>query len=118
MSPFPDLVRLFLSLSGLVTQRDATIGSLLSAAVVTGAGVLLSPTALVTSAVPGACSSVSVPALGVASPSSAACATTSPGRCECARESSCPERHRRLSSGREKSHSGGKRGRGRSPSPA
>ena len=39
-SSFPDLVRLFLSLLGPLTQWDATIGSLFSAAGVIGAGVL------------------------------------------------------------------------------
>ena len=39
-SSFPDLFRLFLSLSGPVEQRGAVVGSLLSAAGVTGTGVL------------------------------------------------------------------------------
>ena len=51
-------------------------------------------------------------------PTGAASATASPGRCEHARESSHPERRCRLSSGRERSRSGGKHGRDRSPSPA
>ena len=59
-----------------------------------------------------------MPAPGVSTPAGAASATTSPGRCEHARESSRPERRRGHSSGRERSCSGGKRGRGRSPSPA
>ena len=117
-SSFPDLVRLFLGLSGLVAQRDAAIGSVLSAAGVTGAGVLPGPAAPVTSAVPVTCSSASVPAPGVSTPAGAASVTATPGRCERARESSRPERRRRRSSGRERSRSGGKRGRGRSPSPA
>ena len=117
-SSFPDLVRLFLSLSGPVAQQDAAIGSMLSAAGVTGAGVLPCPAAPVTSAAPVACSSASVPAPGVSTPAGAASATASPGRCEHARESSRPERHRGRSSGRERSSSGGKRGRGRSPFPA
>ena len=50
MSSFPDLVRLFLSLSGSVAQRDAAVGSLLTAAGVAGAGVLPGPAAPVTSA--------------------------------------------------------------------
>ena len=93
-----------------MTQRDATVGSILSAA-----GLLLSPTAPMTSAAPVACSSESVLAPGVVTPASAASATTLPGRCEHARESSRPERR---SFGRERSHSGGNRGRGRSLSPA
>ena len=36
----PDLSRLFLSLSGSLAQRDAAVGSLFTAAGVTGAGVL------------------------------------------------------------------------------
>ena len=111
---FPDLVWLSLSLSVPVTQRDATIGSQFSAAGVTGAGVLLCPTAPVTSAAaaPVAYSSASVPAPGLVTPAIAASATASPGRCERARGSSCPERRCRLSSGRKWSRSGGKRGRG------
>ena len=111
MSSFPDLVRLFLSLSGPVAQRDVAVGSLLSAAGVTGAGVLPGP------ATPVACSSV-MPAPGVSTPAGAASATASPGRCEHARGSSRPERRRRCSSGRERSCSGGKRGKGTSPFPA
>ena len=117
-SSFLELVRLFLSLSGPVAQRDADIGSMLSAADVTGAGVLPGPATPVTSAAPVACSSASVPAPGASTPAGAASATALPSRCECARESSRPERRRRRSSGRERSRSGGKRGRGRSPSPA
>ena len=78
-SSFPDLIRL---LSGPVVQRDATIGSLLSAAGVTGAEVLLSPTTPVISAAPVACSSVSMPAPGAVTPASAASAIASPCRCE------------------------------------
>ena len=99
-------------------QRDATVGSLLTAAGVTGAGVLPGPAALVIFAAPVACSSASVPAPGVVTPAGAASATASPGRCERARESFRPERRCRRSSGRERSRLGGKRGRGRSPSPA
>ena len=117
-SSFPDLVRLFLSLSGSVAQRDAAIGSMLWAAGVTGAGELPGPAAPVTSVAHVACSSASVLAPGVSTPIGAATATASPGRCEHARESSRPERHHKCSSGRERSRSGGKRGRGWSPSPA
>ena len=42
-SSFPDLVRLVLSLSGYVDQRGAVLGSLLSAAAVTGAGGVPAP---------------------------------------------------------------------------
>ena len=101
-----------------MTQRDATIGSLLSAAGVTSAGVLLRPTAPVTSAAPVACSSASVPTPGVVTPASAASATASPGQYERAGESSHPKMRRRLSSDMERSRSGGKCGRSRSPSPA
>ena len=94
------------------------MGSLFSVACVTGAGVLPGPAAPVTSAAPVACSSASVLALGVVTPTGAASATGSPCRCECARESPHSERRRRRSSGRERSRSGGKRGKGRSPSPA
>ena len=90
---FPDLSRLF------------------TAAGVTGAGMLPGPASPVTSAAPVACSSVSVPALGVVTPTGAASATGSPGRHERARESSHPERRRRRSSGRERSRSGGKCGK-------
>ena len=118
MSSFPDLVRLFLSVSGPVAQRDAAMGSLLTAAGVTGAGVLPSPAAPVTSAAPVACSSASVPTPGVVTPTGAASATASPGQCEHGRESSRPEKRHRSSSGRERSRSGGKRGRDWSPSPS
>ena len=117
-SSLPDFVRLFLSLSGSMAQQDAAVRFLLTAAGVTGAGVLPNPAAPVTSAAPVACSSASVPAPDAVTPAGAASATTLLGRCECARESSHPERHRRHLSGRERSHSGGKHGRGRSPSPA
>ena len=101
-----------------MAQRDVAIGSLLTAADVTGAGVLPGPAILVTSTTPVACWSACVPAPGVTSPAGAASVTTSPGRCEHARESSHLERHRMRSSGRERSRSGGKRGRSRSSSPA
>ena len=114
----PDLARLFLSLSGSLAQRDTAVGSLFTAAGVTGAGVLPGPVALVTSAAPVVCLSASVPAPGVMTPAGAASATASPGQHERARESSHPERRRRHLSGRERSRSGGKRGKGRSPSPA
>ena len=114
----PDLARLFLSLSGSLAQWDAAVGSLFSAAGVTGAGVLPGPAAPVTSAAPVACSSVCVPAPGVVTPAGVASATGSPGRHERARESPHSERHCRRSSGRMRSRSGGKRGKGRSPSPA
>ena len=115
---FPDLVRLFLSLSEPVAQRDVAVGSLLTAAGVTGAGVLSGPATPVTSAAPVACLSASVPAPGVRTPAGTASVTASPFRCEPTRESSRPERSHRRLSGRERSCSGGKRGRGRSPSPA
>ena len=114
----PDLARLFLSLPVSLAQRDVAMGSLFTAAGVTGAGVLPGPAALVTSASPVACSSVRVPAPGVMPPADAASVTGSVGRHERARESSRSERRRRHSSDRERSHSGGKRGQGRSPSPA
>ena len=113
-----DLARLFLSLSGSLAQRHAAVGSLFTAADVTGAGVLPGPAAPVTSAAPVARSSLSVPTPGVVPLADAASATGSPSRHEHARESSHPERRCRCSSGRERSRSGGKRGRGRSPSPA
>ena len=69
MSSFPDLVRLFLSLSGPVDQRGVVLGGLLSAAGVTGAGGLPSPAA------PVACSSV-VPTPGASTPTGAASVTT------------------------------------------
>ena len=97
-------------------QRDAAFGSMLTAAGVTGAGVLPGLTALVTSAAPVACLSVSVPAPGVMPPVGVTSVATSPGRCERAQESSRPERCRRSSSGRVRFRSGGKCGRGRSPS--
>ena len=117
-SSFPDLVKLFLSLSGPVAQWDAAIRSVLSAAGVTSAGVLPGPAAPVTSAATVAFSSASVPASIVSTPAGAASAAASPGRCERARESSRRERCRRRSSVRERYHSGGKRGEGRSRSPA
>ena len=116
-SSLPDLVRLFLSLSGPVNQRGAVLGSLLSAASVTCAVGLPDPAASVPSAAPVACSSA-MPAPGASTPAGAASATASPGRCERAQEPSRPERRRRWSSGRERSCSGGKRGGGQSPSPA
>ena len=116
-SSFPDLVKLFLSLSGPVAQRDVAIGSMLLAAGVTGAGVLPGPAATVTSVAPVVCSSA-MPAPSVSTPAGAASATASPGRCERARESSRPERRHRRSSCRERSRLGGKHGKGRSPSPA
>ena len=112
-SSFLDLVRLFLSLSGPVVQRNVAVGSLLLAATATGAGVLPGPATPVPSAAPVACLSA-MPAPGVSAPTGAA----SPGRCEHARESSRSERSCRRSSGRERSHSGGKCGKGQSPSPA
>ena len=113
-----DLVRMFLSLSGSVAQQDAAVVCLLTAAGVTGAGVLPGPATPVTSAAPVACPSASVPTPGVVTPAGAASATTSPGRCECARESSRPERCRKRSFGRERSRSDGKRGRDWSHFPA
>ena len=92
-------------------------GLFLSAAGVTGAGVLPGPATLVTSAAPVACSTA-MPAPGLSTPAGADSATASPGRCERARESFQPERRHRRSSDRERSHSGGKHGRGQSPSRA
>ena len=117
MSSFPDLVRLVLSLSGSVDQRGAVLGSLLSAAAVTGAGGVPAPTTTVTSAAPVACWST-VPAPGGSTPAGAVSVTASPRRCERAQETSCPEKRHRQLSGRERSRSGGKSGGGRSPSPA
>ena len=71
MFSFLDLVRLFLSLSGPVAQRDGTAGSLLPAAGVTGAGGLPGPAA------PVACSSA-MPAPDMSTPASAAYVTASP----------------------------------------
>ena len=116
-SSLPDLVKLFLSLSGPVDQRGAVLGSLLSAAGVTGAGVLPGLAAPVTSAAPVACSPV-MTAPGVSTPAGADSATASPSRCERARQASCPGKRRRHVYGRGRSRSGGKHGRGRSPSPA
>ena len=61
-----------------------------------------------------------MPAPGASTPAGAASVTASSGRCERAQgqESSRPAKRRRWSSGRERSHSGGKRRGGRSPSPA
>ena len=109
ISSLPDLVRLFLSLSGPVDQRGAVLGSLLSAAAVTSAGGLPAPAEPVPPAAHFACSSA-VPAPGVSTPAGAASATALPGRCERAQESSRLEKRRRWSSGRERSRSGGKRG--------
>ena len=58
-----------------------------------------------------------MPAPGVETPAGDASVTSSPGRHECDRES-CPERRCRRSSGRERSCSGGKHGKGWSPSSA
>ena len=118
MPSLPDHAWLFLSLSGSLAQRDAVIGSFFTAAGVTDAGVLPGPAAPVTSAAPVACSSASVPAPGVVTPAGAASATASPGGHGHTRGSSCPERHCRRCFGRERSRSGGKSGKGRSPSPA
>ena len=107
-----------LSLSGSLAQWDVVVGSLFSAAGVTGAGVLPGPAAPVMSAVPFACSAASVPTPGVAFPAGAASATGSAGRHELAWESPCSERRRRRSSDREMCRSGKKCGEGRSPSPA
>ena len=73
-SSLPDFVRLFLSLSGSLAQQDVALGSLLTAAGVTGAGVLPDPAAPVTSAAPVACSSASA-----VTPAGAASSTASPG---------------------------------------
>ena len=115
-SSFPGLVRLVLSLSESVEQRGAVLGSLLMTAAVTGARGVPAPALLVLAAAAVAYSS-SVPAPSVSTPGTAS-VTASPGRCERAKESSRPERRRRWSSGRERFRSGGKRGKGRSPSPA
>ena len=114
----PDLARLFLSLSGSLAQRDATMGSLFTAAGVTGGGVLPGPATPVVSAAPVACLSVSVPAPGVVPPAVATSATGSPDRYEHTRESSHPERRRRCSSGGERSCLDWKHGKGQSPFPA
>ena len=111
MSSFPDLVRLVLSLSGSVDQRDAVLGSLLSAAAVTSTGGVPAPATTVLSVTPVACLS-SVPAPGASTPAGAASATASPGRHERAWESSRLEWRRRRLSGQERSRSGGKRGGG------
>ena len=103
-SSFPDLVKLFLSLSRPVAQRDAAAGVLPGPHL---SGDICSPWG-----------AASVPAPGVATPAGAAPATTSTSQHELARESSRPERRHRRSSGRERSCSGEKGGRGRSPSPA
>ena len=115
-SSFPNLVRLVLSLSGSVDQWGVVLGSLLSAAAVTGAGGVPAPAATVPSAAPVACSS-SVPISGAPTPAGSAPVTTSSSRHERAQKSSRPEKRHRQSSGRERSRSGGKRGGGRSPSP-
>ena len=98
--------------------RDAVVGSLFSAAGVTGAGVLPGPAAPVMSSAPSECLSVSVPARIVVSPAGAASAIGSAGQHECAWEFPRSERRRRRSSRGERFHSGKKRGEGRSPSPA
>ena len=116
-SSLPDLVRLDLSLPGTVEQRGAVLGSFLLAAAVSGAGGVSAPTAPVPSAASVACFST-VPTPGASTPAGAASATASPCRCERAQGSSSPEKRRRLSSGQERSCSGGKRSGGRSPSPA
>ena len=90
-SPFQDLVRLMLSLSGSVEQRSAVLVSLLSTAAVTGAGGVPAPTAPVPTAAAVACSA-SVPAPGGSAFAGAASATAWPGRCEHAQESSRPKR--------------------------
>ena len=90
------------------------MGSMFSAAGVSGAGMLPGPAAPERSTAPSA----SVPALGVGSPAGAAAATGSAGRHERAWESPRSEwRHRHSSSG-ERSQSGTKHREGRSPSPA
>ena len=99
-------------------QRDAVVGSLFSAAGVTGAGVLPGSAAPVTSAAPSECSSVSVPTPDVVSPVGAASATGSASRHEHSWESPRSERHRRRSSDGKRPRSGKKHGEGRSPSPA
>ena len=76
------------------------------------------PAAQLTSAASFACSRASVPAPGVVSPVGAASTTGSPGGREHAGESPHSERRRRRSSSRERSCSGTKCGKGRSPSPA
>ena len=77
-SSFPDLIRPVLSLSWSVDQRDAVLGSLLSAAAVACAGGVPAPAATVPSAAPVACLS-SVPAPGASIPAGAASATALPG---------------------------------------
>ena len=109
-SSFPDLVRLVLSLSGSMEQRDAVRGSLLSTAAVTGAGSVPAPAAPVPTAATIVCSPL-VPTLSGSTSAGAASATASHGRCEHAQESSCPERRHGRLTGRERSLSGGKRGK-------
>ena len=77
MPSLPDLARLFLSLSGSFTQRDAVVGCLFLAAGVTGAGALPGQAAPVMSAAPFVCLSASVPAPSVVSLPGAASATCS-----------------------------------------
>ena len=114
----PDLAMLFPIQSGSLAQWDAAVGSLFSAAGVTDARVLPGPAAPVISAAPVACSFACVPAPGVVTPAGAASATGSHGHHELTRESPHSERYRRHSSGRERSRSGGKRGKGWSPFPS
>ena len=117
MSSFPDLVRLVLSLSGTVEQRGAVLGSPLSTAAVTGAWGVPALAAPVPTAAAIACLP-SVPAPDGSTSACAASVTVSHGRCERAQESSRPERCHGRSTGRERSRSNGKRGKGRSLSPA
>ena len=113
-----DLARLFLSLSMSREQWNAVVGSAFSAATVSGAGSLPGLAAPVPVAAPSACSSASVSAPGEGSPTSGASATGSPGQREHSRVSSRSEQRCRHSSSEERSQSGKKRHRGRSPSPA
>ena len=72
-----DITRLFLSLSGSHDQWDVVSRSAFSATAVSGARVLPGPAAPEPSAAPSACSSASVPAPGVGSPTGSASATGS-----------------------------------------
>ena len=113
-----DLARSFLSFSGLFAQRDVVGASLFSAAGITSAGALPGPAVLVTSSAPLACASASVPASGMVSSAGAASVTGSSGRLDRTWESPRPERCSCRSSSGGRSHSGVKRGKGRSPSAA
>ena len=97
--PFPQptpslqgLATLFFSLSGSREQCDMVVGSALSAATVSGAGMMLGPGAPEPLAAPSACSSASVPAPGVGSPTGGASVNSLTGQHEHTWESPCSER--------------------------